>query len=220
MLDRLPDERVGLIAFAGTSVVLSPLTLDHSAARIFLDILDPALISEPGTALGGAIEKGRSLFESGERKYKVMVLLTDGEDHDTEPMEQAAQGAEEGVVIYAVGVGTSAGEPIPIRDGAGQIVDYVRDLEGQVVTSRLDSDTLEELARLSGGEYFPSTAGAQELDRIADAIQSMDRKELSSRLATQMEDRFQWPLILALLALGLEAWLADRRRAVRKGKAA
>jgi Ca-activated chloride channel family protein len=215
LLDRLPDQRVALVAFAGSAQVLCPLTLDHSAARIFLDILDPQLIPEPGTALAQAIQVGAELFDPGQTKYKVMVLITDGEDHDTNPQEQIAQAVDEGIVLYSLGMGTTAGQPIPVRDASGKTVDYVRDEQGQVVTSRLDSAILEQAARLSGGDFYLSTAGGQELDRIAESIRDMDRKELSARLATHMEDRFQIPLILALLALALEAALSDRRKVAR-----
>ncbi len=214
LLDRLPDQRVALVAFAGSAQVLCPLTLDHSAARIFLDILDPQLIPEPGTALAQAIQVSRGLFDVGQRKYKVMVLVTDGEDHDTEPQEQIAQAVDEGIVIFSLGMGTITGQPIPVRDESGTMVDYVRDDQGQVVTSRLDTTLLEQAARLSGGAFYLASAGGQELDRIAEAIRDMDRKELSARLATHMEDRFQIPLLLALLALSLEAALSDRRKVI------
>ncbi|MGD8376227.1 MAG: VWA domain-containing protein [Acidobacteriota bacterium] len=214
LIDRLPDDRVGLVAFAGSAQVFCPLTLDHAAARIFLDILDPSMIPDPGTALSAAIRKGTALFDAGEQQYKVMVLFTDGEDQDTEPLDAAREAARAGVIVFSVGVGSPAGEPIPLTDGSGKVTDYVRDEEGQVVTSRLDSDLLEEISRITGGTYYPATPGQQELDRIAEEIGGMDRKELSSRLATNLEDRYQLPLLAALGLLGLDALLADRRRRV------
>ena len=212
LIERLPSERVALVGFAGSARVFCPLTLDHAAARIFLDILDPTLLPDPGTALGEAIRKGTSLFDEGERKHKVMVLFTDGEDQDTEPLQAAREAADQGVLIYTVGVGTPAGEPIPLKDESGQVTDYVRDEAGQVVTSRLDADLLEELARATGGSFYPATPGQQELDRIADQIAGMEGKELSTRLTTSMEDRFQMPLALAVLLLCAETLLAERRR--------
>jgi len=212
LIDRLPDDRIGLVAFAGSAQVFCPLTLDHAAARVFLDILDPTMIQEPGTALGDAIRMALSLFDPGERKYKVMVLITDGEDQETEPLKAAEEAAEAGVIVFAVGVGTQSGEPIPLKDDSGEVVDYVRDQAGQIVTSRLNSVLLEEIARSSGGSFYLATPGEQELDRIAEEIASMDRKELSSRLAGNLEDRYQIPLVLATLALIAEAFLARRSR--------
>ena len=212
LIDRLPGDRVGLVGFAGSAQVFCPLTLDHAAARIFLDILDPTMIPEPGTALGQAIRKAAALFESGEQKYKVMILFTDGEDQDTEPLEAAREAADAGILVFTVGVGTLAGEPIPLKDDSGKVVDYVRDEGGQVVTSRLDVALLEEIARVSGGTYFPATPGQQELERIVEEVSGMDQKELSSRLATNMEDRFQLPLLGAIALLAAEAVLARRRR--------
>jgi Ca-activated chloride channel family protein len=192
--------------------VFCPLTLDHGAAKIFLDILEPGLIGEPGTALGDAIRLGNSLFEEGERKYKVMVVITDGEDQETDPLGAAREVAEAGVILHTIGVGTGTGEPIPLKDAAGRVTDYVRDAAGQVVTSRLDAGLLAEMARLSGGTFYLATPGEQELDRLAETMGDMDRKELSSRLASNLEDRFQVPLLVALLALGVEALLRKRGR--------
>jgi Ca-activated chloride channel family protein len=215
LIDRLPGDRIGLVAFAGSAQVFCPLTLDHAAARIFLDVLDPTMIPEPGTALAGAIDRAASLFDPGERQHKVIVLFTDGEDHDTEPLAAARRAAEQGIVLFAVGVGTPAGEPIPLRGDDGRVVDYVRDEAGQVVTSRLQAGLLEEMARATAGSYYPATPGQEELDRIAEEVAGMDQKDLSSRLATNLEDRYPIPLVAAVLLLSGEALLAERDRRAR-----
>ena len=214
LLDRLPGERVGLVGFAGSAHVFCPLTLDHAAARMFLDVLEPSLVPDPGSALGAAIRKGVALFDPKQRKYKVMILFTDGEDHATAPLEAAREAAEAGVLLFAVGVGTQAGEPIPLRDEAGTVVDYVRDRSGAVVTSRLNADLLDEISRTGGGAYFTATPGQEELDRIADAIAGLDRKDLSSRLAANREERFQVPLAAALVLLAAQSLVWIRRRRV------
>jgi len=115
-IDRLEGDRVGLIAFAGEAFVQCPLTLDYGAAKIFLDILDTNLIPEPGTAIGEAIFKAIGTFEQRERKHKVLVLITDGEDHDSEPLKAAEEARREGIVIYTVGIGSGKGVPIPLYD--------------------------------------------------------------------------------------------------------
>ncbi len=217
LIDRLPDQRIALVAFAGSAQVFCPLTLDHAAAKIFLDILDPSLVLEPGTAMGDAIRLASSLFDPNERKYKVMVLITDGEDQGTDPLAAAREAAGAGAILHAIGVGTPAGEPIPLKDASGRVTDYVRDARGQVVTSRLDLGLLESIAQTSGGSFYVATPGEQELDRVAETITEMDRKELSSRLATNMQERFQIPLLAAVLALAAEAAVGKRRRA-RSGR--
>jgi len=218
LIDRLPEDRVGLVAFAGEAQLLCPLTLDHGAARVFLEALDPGLVPAPGSDLAAAIRKAASLFDASERQYKVLVLITDGEDHDTSPLDAARAAAEQGVVIFPLGVGTQRGEPIPLREADGKVKDYVRDEQGQVVTSRLDVTVLEQIAAAAAGEFHIATAGQQEVGRIAEAIGRLDRKDLSSRLAESQEDRYQWPLGIAILALAAEAFAGERRWLGRLGR--
>jgi Ca-activated chloride channel family protein len=218
LVDRLRGDRVGLVAFAGTAFVQCPLTLDHSAAKMFLDIMDSGLIPRPGTALSQAISTSVEAFRSRERKYKVLVLLTDGEDHEGDPLAAARAAAEDGVVIHTVGIGSPAGEPIPIRNEQGRVSGYKKDRGGEVVTSRLDEETLRAIAQATGGLYLRATAGEVELDTLAAEISGMEKRELQSRMHAGLEERFQYPLALALLFL--IAWLAipdlGHRRRSRK----
>jgi len=218
LVDRLRGDRVGLVAFAGTAFVQCPLTLDHSAAKMFLEIMDTGLIPRPGTALGRAIDTSAEAFRSRERKYKVLVLLTDGEDHEGDPVAAARAAAEEGVVIHTVGIGSPAGEPIPMRDEQGKISGYKKDRGGEVVTSRLDEETLRAIAGATGGLYVRATQGEVELDTLVAEIAGMEKRELQSRMHAGLEERFQYPLALALLLL--TAWLAipdlGRRRRSRR----
>ncbi|HET9480940.1 MAG TPA: VWA domain-containing protein [Candidatus Polarisedimenticolia bacterium] len=214
LLERLQGDRVGLVGFAGSAGVLCPLTLDYNAVRIFLDALEPGMISYPGSSLASAIRAATGAFGSEERKFKVLVLFTDGESHDdAEEVELAAQeAAAAGLVIHAVGVATPAGEPIPIRDRSGAIGGYKQDAQGRVVVTRLEEAALARVAEATGGRYFPATATESELDRIAEAIAGMDKKEMQARLSTQFEEQFQLPLALALAALLAEAFITLRRR--------
>jgi len=205
LVDRLSGDRVGLVAFAGTAFVQCPLTLDHSAAKMFLEIMDTGLIPRPGTAIARAIETSVQAFRSRERKYKVLVLLTDGEDHEGDPLGAARAAAEEGVVIHTIGIGSAAGEPIPIRDEQGKVTGYKKDRGGDVVTSRLDEETLRGIARATGGLYLRATSGEVELDTLAAEISGMEKRELQSRMHAGLEERFQYPLALALVFF--TAWL-------------
>jgi len=214
-IDKLAGDRIGLVAFSGVSFVQCPLTLDYSAAKIFLGVIDTDLIPVPGTAIGAAIRTATKAFNVRERKYKVVVLLTDGEDHTTDPVEAAKKAADEGVRIYTIGLGTRAGELIPVRDARGG-VDYKRDRQGTPVKSRLDEATLEKIALATGGKYYRSTVGEMELDRIYEEISTMEKRELRSKKFTRYEERFQYPLFLAIVAFALEALLSDRRRVRRE----
>jgi len=211
LMDRLPGARVGLVAFAGTSFVQFPLTTDFEAARLFLDAADVNTVSLPGTAIGDAIRTATRAFSEKELKYKVLILFTDGEDHNTDPIGAAREAAEQGVIIYAVGFGSPEGEPIPVRDETGAVTDFKKDRQGEVVLSKLDEAALQEIAKTTGGVYYQATASGKEIDRIVAAIDDMDKKELESKFMVRHVERFQISAALALLALVGEFVLTDRK---------
>ncbi len=208
---RLEGDRIGLVAFAGEAFLQCPLTLDYGAAEMFLDIMEPSLIPTPGTAIGEAIAVAMKAFEQKERKHKVLVLVTDGEDHGSDPVEMAKQAAREGIVIYTIGIGSVEGVPIPVYDQRGQLIDYKKDRSGQRVTSRLDEITLQKIAQETGGAYYRATGGAMELDKIYERIAKMEKKELGSLRFSQFEDRFQYLLGMLLVLLIVEPLIPERR---------
>jgi Ca-activated chloride channel homolog len=212
LIDRLKGDRVGILTFAGDSFVQCPLTLDYGAAKMFLGIVESGMMPRPGTAIGGAIRTALKSFIKKERKYKVLVLLTDGEDHDSDPIGAANEAKKQGVVIYTVGIGTPKGEPIPVLDANGNVAGYKKDRRGEVVMSKLDEAALQKIALLTGGKYYRAASSGFELDKIYDEINGMEKKELSSRLFTRYEDRFQYFLGIALILLCAAFVIGDRKR--------
>ena len=212
LTERLQGNRVGLIVFAGAAFVQCPLTLDDGAVRIFLDAVGTGVVPEAGTNVASAIDAARRGFVSKESKYKVVILLTDGEQHEGDPADMARKAQEEGVVIHAVGVGTAAGDPIPIRNSKGEITDYKRDAAGQPVLSRLDEESLGRVALATGGKYFRATDRESEIDEIDELIASMESKELKSQLFTRYEERFYWPLGFAIVFLIADTAIPRGRR--------
>jgi Ca-activated chloride channel family protein len=212
LINRLEGDRIGLIVFAGEAFVQCPLTLDYGAAKMFLDIMDPGLIPVQGTAIGGAMEKAILAFEQKERKHKVLILITDGEDTVEDPLKAAEAAEKEGIVIYPVGIGSPQGVPIPIYNSTGTRSGFKKDSDGNVVTSKLDQLTLEKIALQTNGRYYGATASEMELGRIYGEIEKMETKELSSRIFSQYEDRFQYFLAIGLLLLLAEAVYPERRR--------
>lgn len=209
LLDRLGGDRIAFVHFAGTASLAVPLTIDHAAVELFLDTVDADAVPIAGTALAEAIEVALSAFRErapGEGRNRAIVLFTDGEDHEggLEPIVERL--VEEEVTVLAVGCGTQRGGPIPVGGG------YKTDPEGKIVTSRLDEAFLEELARQTRGQYHRATSRGAELERIADAIGGLDRQAFGATLRARYEERFQLPLLLALLALLIECLLGDRRR--------
>ena len=212
LIDKLQGDRIGLIAFAGRAFMQCPLTLDYGAARMFLDSMDASLIPQPGTAIGEAILKASGSFVEKERKNKVLILITDGEGHEGDPLEIAKVAAREGVVIYCVGIGSSKGVPIPLEDERGMDRGFKKDRDGEVVMTRLDELTLEKIALETGGKYYRASSGEVELDKIYEDISKMEKKALSSKQFAQYEDRFQGLLAVALLVLVLEVLIPEAKR--------
>ena len=210
-IDRLRGDRIGLIAFAGDAFMQCPLTLDYGAAKIFLDIMDPALIPTPGTAIGKAISKSIEAFDQQERKHKVLVLITDGEDHFGDALKMAEEAERQGIVIYCVGIGSPKGEPIPLDGKSTTSVGFKKDKKGEVVITRLDEITLEKIALQTGGKYFRATSGEEELDKIYDEIARMEKKELGSLQFSQFEDRFQYLVIFVIILLIVELVYPERK---------
>jgi len=215
-IDMLEGDRIGMIAFAGIPFVQCPLTLDYGAAKLFLDIMDVNLIPQPGTAIGDAVLLAIKTFEQRERKHKVLVLITDGEDHQGEPLKAAELAEKEGIVIYTVGVGSVKGVPIPVYNDRGSSAGFKKDRQGEVVTSKLDEITLEKIALQTNGKYFRATGGEDELEKIYEAISKMEKKELASVKFSQYEDRFQYILIIAIILLVLEVFIRDRKKIKRE----
>jgi Ca-activated chloride channel family protein len=211
LFDRLEGDRVGIVAFAGDAFLQCPLTLDYGAARMFLEVLDENSVSKPGTNIGGAIRTALSAFPEEDGKHQAIVLVTDGEDHTGGAQKAAEEAARRGVRVYTIGVGSESGEPIPLPDGG-----YKKDRSGQVVMSALDTEALERVALETDGEFHRATTGELELDRIYDSLRRLEEKELASRAFTQWEERFQFPLGLALLLLLVDFCLPDGVRGRRE----
>jgi Ca-activated chloride channel family protein len=192
-------------------MVQCPLTLDHGAVELFLDAAGAGMVPEPGTSLAAAIKTATNAFIEKERKYKVLILFTDGEDLEGEIDEATRQAQEAGVIVFAVGIGTPQGKPIPIRDAKGDVIEYRKDPNGQVVVSSLDERALAEIAADTGGRYLRATTSENEIDALYNHISSLEKKEFESRLFQNYEDRFQYPLALSILFLIMGSWINERR---------
>jgi len=205
----LEGDRIGLIAFAGTSFVQCPLTLDYAAFQMFLDYLDPDLIPTPGTAVGSAIRKATASFSRKERKSKALIIITDGEDHGSRPLKAARAAKKEGVRIFTIGIGKEGGTPLPLADGSGG---FLKDRTGNVVLSKLDEKTLQKIALETGGSYVRSVTGDMDLDKIyKSAIKgTMESKELKSTRQKRWEERFQWFIFIALIFFALEFFIREK----------
>lgn len=214
LIERFDGDRIGLVAFAGEAFVQSPLTLDYAAATLFLNAMEPDLVPVPGTDLGRAIEVALDGFgDPGERSRQI-VVITDGEDHEGALDAAVERAVDEGVRIHAVGMGSTAGVPIPGFDENGAPNGFLRDAEGSVVTTRLDDVTLQRVADRTGGAYYHAAAGSgAAFERLVAELTGGEGEEIESREVTRYEEQYQIFLGLALVLLVAEALLPERRRA-------
>lgn len=208
----LRGDRVGLVAFAGSSFLQSPLTLDYAAFNLFLDAVKVGYIPDPGTSLTDAIRTGLAAFPPGQKKYKVMIVFSDGEHHQGAVSDIINRANEEGVVIYTVGFGTKEGEPIPLKSAVGKTGGYKKNKNGEIVISKLHEDLLSEIAYGTGGLYLPATPGGTEVEIIYKSIQLMGKRTFKEQLVTEREDQFQIFLMLAVILLIVESMLNEKRK--------
>jgi Ca-activated chloride channel family protein len=220
LMSRLSGDRIGLIAFAGQAFVQSPLTSDYGAARLFLNAMDTDLIPVQGTDLGAALDLALGSFRDESLEHRVVVLVTDGEDHEGQIDEMIARAVDAGVRVFTVGVGSTEGVPIPAFDARGVRQGFKRDDDGTVVTTRLEESTLRRIADATRGRLFRSTPEASELTALVDELEALGGREIDSREITQYEEQFQIFLGLAIALLLCEGLVSDRRResAVWKGR--
>ncbi len=218
LIDLLKGDRLGLVAFAGAAFVQCPLTLDYAAAKMFLEYMTPDLIPEPGTDLGEAISVAVRAFGEDEQSAgtRALVLISDGEDHG-QGLEAALEKAQRARVrIFAVGIGSEEGEPIPVYDEAGNFKGHKRDRQGKVVLTRLDEESLKRAAAATGGLYVRAGASLG-LERVAAEIEKMEKRELKGGLRILYEDRYAYFVWPALLLLAIE-WVLPLRRRERPGR--
>jgi Ca-activated chloride channel family protein len=222
LVNRLEGDRFALVAFESEAYPLVPLTLDADAVGLFLDTLEPGVVPAPGTSLGVGLAKGLELFVDKERRNKVMVLVSDGEDLEGEIDAAVRKAKEAGVVVHTVGVGTEAGQPVPDFDKEGRRTGFKRDESGQAVISRLNPANLDAIARDTGGRSFRITPADTSLGGLAAAIEGMEQKALVREFSYRRKERFQVPLAVGLvsLALGLLLPLPPLRRSSVLAKAA
>ena len=210
LLDMMEGDRIGLVAFAGTSFVQCPLTLDYGAARLFLSAIDTQLIPIQGTALGNAIKTSVKAFRSQEKKSKALILITDGEDQTGKALSAAKSASDQGVKIYTIGIGGEIGAPLPNPSGTGG---FRKNQQGEVILSKLDETTLQQIALETGGTYVRSVTGDIDLNTIyKDEIKkNIEKKELKSERRKIWQERFQWFIFIALIFLVAETYLSEKR---------
>ena len=203
IINQLKGDRIGIIVFAGSSHLYLPLTSDYEASQLFLDALDTKMIPNQGTDLSTALKTAMNVFNNEDDKFKVMVLVTDGEDHEGEAIELASTALNNGIITHAVGVGTVKGSLIPINNGSSN--NYKRNKNGTLITSKLNENTLIELASAGGGIYSRFNNRDSKYKEIMSAIDNMEKRSIETHIYSEYEDRYQFFATISffLLTAGL-----------------
>jgi Ca-activated chloride channel family protein len=212
LIRSLDGDRIGLVAFAGDAFVQSPLTVDYAAAAMFLNAMDTEMMPVQGSDLGEALRISLDALEEGAREDRLIMLVSDGEDHEGGIEEQLQRARAGGVTIHTVGIGSTEGVPIPEIDAGGARRGFKLDEEGNVVTTRLEESTLRQIAEVSGGRYVRVAPGVTGLEELVDQIAAGEGEEMEAREITQYEEQYQIFLGLALALLVAEALIPERRR--------
>ena len=211
LVTRLEGDRFALVAFEGEAYPLVPLTLDADAVGLFLETIEPGTVPAPGTSLGQGLVRGLDLFVDKERRNKVMVLVSDGEDLEGDVETAVSRARQMGVVVHTVGVGTVQGQPVPSFDREGRRAGFKKAEDGTVVVSHLNTSTLETIARETGGRAFVITPQDASLSGLAAVIEGMEQKGLAREFTYRRKERFQIPLAVGLASLALAGALPLRR---------
>ena len=209
LVDNLENDKIGLVVFAGDAYTQIPVTTDYISAKMFLSTINPEMVPKQGTAIGAAINLGAKSFSPGEGKSKAMIIITDGENHEDDPVSEAEEASKAGIVIHTIGIGSAEGVPVPVTTGGRR--DYLKDTDGSTVITKLDEDILKKIALSTGGNYIRANNFNIGLDAIFNDIRKMKKDELESTMYTEYNDQFQIFASIALFFLILEFIIMERK---------
>ncbi len=225
LVELLPGHKIGIVAFAGSAVLLSPMTSDPASLRMYLDSLSPGSVSSQGTNFQNAIQEAADAFKRGgvqadavTRVTRVILLASDGEDHEPGALDAAQKLVKEGVRIFSLVYGTEKGAPIPVRDSMGFLRGYKKDKSGQTVLTQVKGEALQALAQAGQGAFYHASFGGDHLQKIVADINQLEKTEFESEIATQYDERFQIFVFFGILFGLLELFLGERRSASRLWK--
>ncbi|NRD18801.1 VWA domain-containing protein [Winogradskyella eckloniae] len=212
IINSLVSDRVGIIAYAGKAFPQLPITTDYASAKMFLQNMNTDMLSSQGTAISEAIQLSKTYFDNEDQANRVLIIISDGEDHDGDAMDVAEEAAEQGIRIYTVGVGDLKGGPIPIKRN-GVILNYKKDNQGETVITRLNETTLKEIASEANGVYINGSNTSEVVKTLTGELAKMDKQEFESKQIADFKDQFQWFLGLGIFLLFIDIFFLERKTA-------
>lgn len=218
LVDLMPGNKVGIVAFAGSAALLSPLTNDPGAIKMYLESLEPSSVSSQGTNFTEALKISKEAFERGGvttddtvKVTRVILIASDGEDHEQGALDEAKKMAKEGVRIFSLAYGTEKGGAIPVRDGMGFLKGYKKDRQGQTILTTVKGDALRALAEAGQGSFYFATFGGEQTKLLVEDISKLEKAQFDTTMAVQYEERFQTILMIGIIIALLELFLGERR---------
>ncbi len=212
IINNLASDRVGIIAYAGKAFPQLPITTDFSSAKMFLQSMNTDMLSSQGTAINEAIELAKTYFDDEEQTNRVLIIISDGEDHSEIATNVAEEASDEGIRIFTIGVGDVKGGPIPIKRN-GVLLNYKKDSQGETVVTKLNEETLKEIANEANGAYINGNNTAKVIDEIKDILNRMDKTEFEAKEFADFKDQFQWFLGFAIVFLFIDIFFLERKTA-------
>ena len=212
IINNLVSDRVGIIAYAGKAVPQLPITTDYAAAKMFLQNMNTDMLSSQGTAIDEAIQLSRTYFNDAEQTNRVLVIISDGEDHNDLNLDVAKAAAKEGIKIFTIGVGSEKGGPIPLKRN-GVVMRYKKNQKGETVITKLNPNTLTAIAEEANGLFIQSQNTKQVTEKIAEILNKLEKKEFEAKEFSEFKDQFQWFLGLGLFFLILDVLFLERKTA-------
>ncbi|GAB4159531.1 MAG: VWA domain-containing protein [Winogradskyella sp.] len=212
IINSLASDRVGIIAYAGKAFPQLPITTDYASAKMFLQNMNTDMLSSQGTAIHEAIQLAKTYYDDDEQTNRILIIISDGEDHGGEAVDIAEEAKEKGIRILTIGVGDAKGGPIPIKRN-GVVLNYKKDNNGETVITRLDESTLREIAEETNGIYVNGSNTSEVVETIKDVLDNMDKKEFESKQIADFKDQFQWFLGMGILLFFLDIFFLERKTA-------
>lgn len=209
LIDNLDNDKIGLIVFAGDAYIQIPVTTDYISAKMFLSTITPDIVPKQGTAIGSAISLGMRSFTPGDGKSKAMIIITDGENHEDDPVKEAEEASKAGIIIHTIGIGSTEGVPIPIMRNGRK--DFLKDEKFNTVITKLDEDILKKIALATNGNYVRASNSNIGLDEIFSDIKKMKKQDLQSAQYTEYNDQYQVFAALMLIILLVDFIIMERK---------
>ncbi|MFO7977442.1 MAG: VWA domain-containing protein [Bacteroidales bacterium] len=210
LIDNLPQDKVGIVLFAGNAITQVPLTTDHSAVKMMLRTVNTTSVPVQGTSLNAALHRAMASFQQEDLNNKIVILISDGENHQDDPLEAARLASQRGLTIHTVGIGTREGAPIPVYQN-NRMTGFLKDQQGNTVVSRYDEQTLQDIATLTGGTFQHGSGADMGLKEIQEEVLRTERAEFDNMVFADYESRFHYFVALALIVLLFEIFLFERK---------